>query len=96
VWDNSEKKKFVDVAFLQPDESLFATIDENANAQLFFVKSKEQVATLPQRPVYTKHESSVVLRQGFVAHNHKLETFQILSHDARLWHGRRIPTSSRS
>ena len=43
IWENKEKKKFLNTAFLQPDETHFATLDANANAQIFLLKQKEEV-----------------------------------------------------
>ena len=43
VWENESKKKFVAVAFLQPDETHFATLDDQNTLQIFYLKTKEQV-----------------------------------------------------
>jgi hypothetical protein len=43
VWENQDKKKFVDAAFLQPDETHFATLDQNGVVQIFYLKQKEEV-----------------------------------------------------
>ena len=45
IWDNATRKKFIEATFLQPDETHFATLDENANAQIFLLKQKEQVSS---------------------------------------------------
>ena len=43
VWENQDRKKFVDASFLQPDETHFATLDQNGVVQIYYLKQKDEV-----------------------------------------------------
>ena len=43
VWENQDRKKFVDASFLQPDETHFATLDQNGGVQIYYLKQKDEV-----------------------------------------------------
>ena len=43
IWNNKAKKKYLTGAFVQPDETHFAAIDDNNLLQIFYMRGKEEV-----------------------------------------------------
>ncbi len=45
VWSKSEKRHYSAVAFLHPDDTHFASMEQNGSIHIFCLKTKEEVSS---------------------------------------------------